>query len=30
MALTNGDLSAADIAAITNDGNKSGWGCDGA
>ena len=30
MALTNGDLSAADIAAITNDGNKNGWGCDGA
>ena len=30
MALTNGDLSAADIAAITDGGSKNGWGCDGA
>lgn len=29
MALSNGELSAADIAAITDSGNKNGWGCDG-
>ena len=31
MALTNGELSAADIAAVTGSGNGgNGWGCDGA
>ena len=28
MALTTGEMSAADIAAVT-DGGKGGWGCDG-
>lgn len=30
MALTNGELSAADIAAVTGNGNNNGWGGDGA
>lgn len=31
MSLTNGELSAADIAAVTNGGNGGfGWGGDGA
>lgn len=33
MSLTNGELSAADIAAVTNGGNGNGgfgWGGDGA